>query len=230
MWPISILFIVLVIFIGVRTARARARKIKASVGELAAALGFEVLQGREAVRRMIPEASAPRAMQDYEKLPGPLRRLLEAAVGTFCIAGRVDGVAVVIFTVSRGGGKSQTTYTVVRADYPTPLPIDVRIAHEGTLTRLGKALFGLSDVEIGDPEFDRAVRIKAKEADAGRAKVLLGSTNTRAAILRMLAVSESAFATQTYAQWERQGRRFDVAEMRTVIGALVPVARALCKS
>jgi hypothetical protein len=43
----------------------------------------------------------------------------------------------------------------------------------------------------------------------------------------MLALSQSAFATGSFAQWERQGVRYDASEMRSVIDALVPVARAL---
>ena len=61
---------------------------------------------------------------------------------------------------ARGSGKSRTTYTVVRADYPTPLPFELHIADQGTFIRLGKSLFGLRDVEVGDEAFDRAVRVK----------------------------------------------------------------------
>lgn len=61
----------------------------------------------------------------------------------------------------------------------------------------------------------------------GAAKVLFGNSDARAAILGLMALSKSAYATGRSARWERQGTRFDASEMRSVIGALVPVARAL---
>ena len=138
---------------------------------------------------------------------------------------RLEEVRITIFFETRGSGKSPTTYTVVRADYPTPLPFELYIAYEGTFTRLGKALFGLRDLEVGDEAFDRAVRIKT--GDEAAARTVLSRPDTRTAILGMIALSKEAFATNAYATWERQGRRYDPVEMRTVIAALVPVTRTL---
>jgi hypothetical protein len=229
LFPIAafILFIGVMGVVGPRKKNLRAR---ASASDLAAALGFEMLHGRDAVRRVIPGTSAESqaAMANYEKMPAILRNMFEASGKTMCLAGMSDGVRVTIFHESRGSGKSHTTFTVVRADYAKPLPFDLHIAHEGTLIRLGKALFGLRDLEVGDEAFDRAVRVKTDDAAAARA--VLANPDARAAILGMIALSTETIATSAYAQWERQGRCYDPSTIRPVIAALVPVTRAFGQS
>jgi hypothetical protein len=136
-----------------------------------------------------------------------------------------DGVEVSIFLESHGSGKTETKYTVIRADYPKPLPFEMRVGAEGAFTRLGKALFDLQDVEIGEPEFDRAVRIKTADQDGARAA--LGKAGARDAVLGLLGLSSSAFATNAYAQWVEQGYRFDPVKTRERVAAVVAVARTL---
>jgi len=224
-WLFFIAIAAFIVLVGVIAPRRRSRNARTGERGLATALGFELLGGREAVRRVIPGPSAEAAMADYEKLPAPLRKLFESSGSASCLAGTVDGVRITIFFETRGSGKSRTTYTVVRADHPAPLPFELHIAYEGTFTRLGKALFGLRDLEVGDEAFDRAVRVKTGDEAAARA--VLSRPDTRTAILGMIALSREAFATNAYATWERQGRRYDPVEMRTVIAALVPVTRTL---
>jgi hypothetical protein len=215
-WLFFVAIAAFIAFVGFIAPRMRSRHARAGASDLATALGFELLKGREAVRRVIPGPSAESAMKDYDKMPAPLRKLFEASGAATCIAGTADGARITICFETRSSGKTSTTYTVVRADYPTPLPFELHIAHEGTFIRLGKALFGLRDLEIGDEAFDRAVRIKTGDDAAARA-VLLG----------MIALSTEAFATNAHATWERQGRRLDPSEIRAVIAALVPVTRTL---
>jgi hypothetical protein len=224
LFPIAA-FILLVGVIGVIAPRKRDRRAREGARNLATALGFDVLDGGEAARRVVPGPSAEAAVRDYEKIPAILRNLFESTGKATCITGTADGARITIFFETRGSGKSRTTYTVVRADYPTPLPFELHIAYEGTFIRLGKALFGLRDVEVGDEAFDRAVRVKTGDEAAARAA--LANPGARAAILGMIALSKEAFATNAFATWERQGRRFDPAEMRAVMAALVPVTRTL---
>ncbi len=223
-YPVIALMVVL-FFLGIMLAMRYERKLKAAAAELATTLGFQVLEGPDALRWMAPGTSGAGSADADDTVPSPIRKLLAASGVRSCIAGTVEGIRVAIFEETRGSGKSRRRYTVVRAWYPTPLPYELRVAHEGAFTRLGKALFGLSDVEIGEAEFDRAVRVKA--ADESAVRVLLGRYETRAAILRMLALSQAAFATHDFAQWERQDVRYDASEMRTVCAALVPVAKAM---
>jgi hypothetical protein len=194
--------------------------------QLAASLGFRLLENMEAVDRSIVPAMRQAAREAREKMPPFFRKMAERpARGFLCVAGAADGVEVSIFLESVGSGKNDTKYTVVRADYPTPLPFEMRIGAEGAFTRLGKALFDLRDLEIGEPEFDRAARIKT--ADEAGAREALGKPGARDAVLALLALSTSAFATNAYAQWVEQGYRFDPGKTRDRVAAVAAVARTL---
>ncbi|HEY3380986.1 MAG TPA: hypothetical protein VGK32_04415 [Vicinamibacterales bacterium] len=219
-----VVWMLLIVIVGGALVRRQRRRADAGVRQLAAALGFELLEGMEAVDRTIPTTLRQAAREAREKIPAGLRKWAELpAKGALCIAGTADGVEVTIYPDSRGSGKTNTKYTVVRADYPKPLPFDLRIGSEGVFTRMGKALFGFRDVEIGDEEFDRAARVKA--ADEAGAKVVLGKPGARDAVLGLLATS--AYATGAYAQWEEQGRHFDPGKTRERMAAVVAVARTL---
>ena len=230
--PISyvIVWIVLIIVVvGALGARA-SRKLRAQVTNLAASLGFQQLNGMEAFTRRTPEALRQAAAEQREKLPELVRAYVERSVdrraaAASCLAGVVDGVQITIYAETRGSGRSASTFTVVRADYPKPLPFELQIGYEGTFTRLGKELFGLSDVEIGDAEFDRAVRIKA--ADEAGARAALDKPGARDAILGLLALSKSAYATNVCAQWEQGGTHFAEPNTRARIAAVTAVARTL---
>ena len=228
MLPITyiIVWMLLILIVGGALVRRRRRRADAGVKRLAATLGFELLEGMTAVDRTVLPAMRQAALEAREKLPAFLRKLAERpAKGFLCVAGTADGVEVTIFLESVGSGKSETKYTVVRADYPKPLPFDMRIGSEGAFTRLGKALFDLSDVEIGDGEFDRAARVKA--ADEAGAKVVLGKPGARDAVLGLLALPGSAHATNAYARWDQQGYHFDPVKTRERMAAVVGVARTL---
>jgi hypothetical protein len=100
-WMIFIVFVALVVFIGVTVSGRQTRRVRMGAMNLATALGFERLEGREAVRRLIPGNAPPSAMEDYDKMPGPLRRLLESSLAASCIAGTVDGSRITIYLESR---------------------------------------------------------------------------------------------------------------------------------
>jgi hypothetical protein len=219
-------WMLLILVVGGWLVGRQRRKAAAGMKELAASLGFRLLENMEAVDRSIVPAMRQAALEAREKMPAFFRKMAERpARGFLCVAGVADGVEVTIFLESIGSGKTETKYTVVRADYPTPLPFEMRIGAEGAFTRLGKALFDLRDLEIGDAEFDRAARVKT--ADDAAAKVALGKPGVRDAVLGLLALSTSAFATNAYAQWVEQGYRFDPGKTRERMAAVVAVARTL---
>ena len=221
-----VLWMLLILVVGGWFISRQRRKAVAGMQQLAAAFGFRLLENMEAVDRSIVPAMRQAALEAREKMPPFFRKMAERpAKGFLCVAGVTDGVEVSIFLESVGSGKSETKYTVVRADYTKPLPFEMRIGAEGAFTRLGKALFDLQDVEIGVPEFDRAVRIKAADQEGARAA--LGKPGAREAVLGLLALSSSAFATNAYAQWVEQGYRFDPEKTRERVAAVVAVARTL---
>jgi hypothetical protein len=219
-------WMLLILVVGGWLVGRQRRRAAAGMQQVAASFGFTVLENMEAVDRSIVPAMRQAAREAREKMPPFFRKLAERpARGFLCVAGVADGVEVTIFLESRGSGRTETKYTVVRADYATPLPFEMRIGAEGAFTRLGKALFDLRDLEIGDAEFDRAVRIKT--ADEAGARAALGKPGARDAVLGLLALSSSAFATNAYAQWVEQGYRFDPVKTRDRVAAVVAVARTL---
>jgi hypothetical protein len=221
-----IVWMLLILVVGGALVRRQRRKADAGIGQLAAALGFRLLENMEAVDRTIVPAMRQAALEAREQIPASLRKLAERpAKGVLCVAGTTDDVEITIYLESLGSGRSNSQYTVVRADYPKPLPFEMRIGSEGAFTRLGQALFELRDVEIGDPEFDRAVRVKT--ADEAEAKAALDKPGVRDAVLGLLALSTSAYATNAYAQWVEQRYRFDPAKTRERIAAVAAVARTL---
>jgi len=219
-------WMVLILVVGGWLVGRQRRKADAGMRQVAATLGYRLLENMEAIDRSIVPAMRQAALEAREKMPEFFRKMAERpARGFLCVAGEAEGVEVSIFLESSGGGRSKTTYTVIRADYPKPLPFEMRVGSEGALTRLGKALFELRDVEIGDPEFDRAVRVKA--ADEAGAKAALGKPGARDAVLGLLALSTSAFASNAYAQWVEQGYHFDTAKTRERVAVVAAVARSL---
>jgi hypothetical protein len=218
-----VLWMLLILVVGGLLIRRQTRQITTGLKDLAAVFGFEVLEGRDAIRRMGPDREA--TAKAIDQAPEPLRRLLErAAANALCAVGTVEGVQVTIYAYSTGG-KNSSTFTVVRGDYRQPLPFELRVTSEGGLTRLGKALVGLKDIEIGDEVFDRAVRIKAA-TEAG-AKEALTMPGARDAVLALLALPGYASITNTCALWEQQGRHFDPEKSRERVTAVAAVARAL---
>jgi hypothetical protein len=221
-----VLWMLLILVVGGWLVGRQRRKADAGIRQLAASLGFRLLENMDAVDRSIVPAMRQTARDAREKMPDFFRRMAERpARGFLCAAGVSEGVEVTIFLESGGGGRSSTKYTVVRSDYPKPLPFEMRVGSEGAFTRLGKAVFELRDVETGDARFDRAARIKT--ADEAGARAALGKPGARDAVLGLLALSSSAFVTNAYAQWVEQGYRFDPRKTQERVAAVVAVARTL---
>ncbi|MCC6621936.1 MAG: HEAT repeat domain-containing protein [Deltaproteobacteria bacterium] len=75
------------------------------------------------------------------------------------MSGEVDGHAVFVRTFTTGSGKNRRRWTEVTC---TPRPsIDAQIGADGFFRRV----LDLDDVEVGDPAFDRALRVRGADAD-----------------------------------------------------------------
>lgn len=141
------------------------------------------------------------------------------------LTGVRDGVAVAIYLESRGGGKSRTTYSIVEASFPRPLPFTLRVGRETALTRLGKAVFGIQDIEVGSDRFDAAVRIRTSDPD--RARRLLADAGVQERILAALDTSATVIVTEKAVIWEKRGTMERSDTYRTAIELVVPVVAAL---
>jgi len=216
----SILFGVGGLYFGVRrTKRQRERAERAALE-----LGLDFSSGEEAILAAYGGKEGDPSLKLWEKQPAFLKKLF-SALGPWRLVGKRDGIDVAVYEETRSSGKSSTTYTVVRAYYPEPLPFELRVAKEGFFAKVGKSLFGLQDVEIGDPEFDTEFRVKT--GDPLQAKLRLDRPETKRAFLEALRAYPAFRAERAFVHYERVGIHTDAEELRPVLGLLVPAARAL---
>lgn len=141
------------------------------------------------------------------------------------ITGMRDDVAVALYLETRGGGKSKSTYSIVEASFPRPLPFTLRVAKETAMARLGKAVFGLHDIEVGVEPFDRAVRVKGSDPD--RIRGVLSGTGVQDRICTALEASPTITVTEVAAFWEKRGMGESAETYRAAMDLVVPIVRAL---
>ncbi len=204
-------------------AKGRKKETEAA-SVVAASLGLSLLEPEEAMRRSYEESGQLGLLERFEKLPAPILNFLRTNA-PWRIEGKRDGLPVAIYSETRSSGRSSTTYIVVRVGYRKPLAFDLHVARESQLTKLGKAFFGLQDIEIGDAELDPLIRIKAKEGEAVR--LLFSRKEVKAAIIAALESVPDLRIESAWTGWERVGRIADPAVLVPVLDALVPLAKAL---
>jgi len=159
-----------------------------------------------------------------EKLPDFLQPFVDF-FSPWRISGSIRGHSAWIYPETRSYGKSSKTFLIVRVYYLEPLPFDFRAGRETVFTKIGKTLFNLTDVEVGDWAFDAAVRIKASDAVA-----VQGAFNSPAPREKLLALLEAfpeSFADREGAQWEKVAVRASFALVPAALQALTAFADAL---
>ncbi|MDE2943321.1 MAG: HEAT repeat domain-containing protein [Gemmatimonadota bacterium] len=77
----------------------------------------------------------------------------------FAVQSRTGDWIITLDTYTSGDGKTNQTFTRVRAPYFNPEGFRFEIYRAGLLSGLGKAM-GLQDIEVGHPRFDRDFVIK----------------------------------------------------------------------
>ena len=87
------------------------------------------------------------------------RKLSWFDTGKGTISGSVNGVQVSASAEVHGWGKSRHIRTTIEVSYPGTVPHDLSLSPEGLFAKLGKMVGG-QDIQIGDPELDRAFLIK----------------------------------------------------------------------
>jgi hypothetical protein len=190
------------------------RKMHETMRAIAAELGLSYRGPLEEAPPGAPADSLPPAgPRGFFRIMAPWR-----------LIGNRSDVFVAIFPESRG----KTSYTVVEAYYPEPLPFTMRIGRETALARMGKSLFGLSDIEVGSQRFDEEVRVKGSDPD--RVAALLAHADVQERILAALQASPLVSVTERAARWERQGTPTKVEVFRGALDLVVPVAAAISRS
>jgi hypothetical protein len=141
------------------------------------------------------------------------------------VTGTRDDVAVAIYLETRGSGKNRTTYSIVEASFPRPLDFTMLVYRESAMAKLGKAVFGLKDIEVGSEQFDKAVRIKG--SDPERIARLLSGSGIQDRILTALQASPTISVTSKAALWEKRGTVMKAETYQQAMELVVPIVRAL---
>jgi hypothetical protein len=102
-------------------------------------------------------------------------RWFDSGKGT--INGSFNGVNVSASAEVHGWGKSRHIRTTIEVSYPGTVPHDLSLSPEGLFAKLGK-LVGGQDIQVGDPELDRAFLIKGAFEEEVRPFLLEPRTRT----------------------------------------------------
>lgn len=106
----------------------------------------------------------------WGKLAEELRA--EFTASTFWKGGRVEVKVgewiITLDTYTVSAGKSSQTYTRIRAPYVNPDGFRFKVYRQGFFSGIGK-FFGMQDVEVGYPEFDRDFVIQGNSPEKLRA-------------------------------------------------------------
>jgi len=191
---------------------------------LASDLGLQYSEGLDAAEATAHEQGRENYSAKLEALPPFLRKLLDK-FAPWRISGEYGGVPVRIFPETRSTGKSSTTWLVVRALFRDTIPYKLRAGKESFFDKVGKTLFALQDVEVGDFAFDEAIRIKASDPVA--ATVLFSRPETRATLLNLISLWPGAVVTSECIQWERIIGKKAMEEVPAVLGPLTAAAKSM---
>lgn len=138
-------FFFVAIVVGViALAMRQQRRARENLARLAASLGLQVQQP---AKKFFLALDQPRA------------------------TGSVGGRAVEVFAYSTGSGKHRTQWVAVKVPAQNPGGLTLRISAENLFTRAGR-VFGIEDVQFGDPPFDAKFFVKSNDTGYVRAALL----------------------------------------------------------
>lgn len=113
----------------------------------------------------------------------------EYVEGGFCRSARVEAAhgewRMTLDTYTVSTGKTSAVYTRMRAPYVNPDEFRFTIYRRGVFSDVGK-FFGMQDVEVGDPAFDRDFIVQG--TDEARLRSLFSSRRMREVLQRQPAV------------------------------------------
>lgn len=109
--------------------------------------------------------------------------------GGFCRSARVEAAhgewRMTLDTYTVSTGKTSVVYTRMRAPYVNPDEFRFTIYRRGVFSDVGR-FFGMQDLEVGDPAFDRDFIVKG--TDEARLRSLFSSPRLREVLQRQPAV------------------------------------------
>jgi len=138
------------------------------------------------------------------------------------LSGETGGLTVKIDVSSSSSGSTNSVRTRYRVGYP-PLGLDLRMSRQTGLAKAA-ALFGMSDTQIGDAEFDEAFSIRTSDPQRLSARL---SPATRRLLLDLVAEYRSVKITDEQLSYEKNGAERDAGTLTTTARRLIEAAQAL---
>lgn len=138
------------------------------------------------------------------------------------LSGEVGGLTVKIDVSSSSSGSTSSVRTRYRIGYP-PLGLDLRMSRQTGFARAA-AMFGMSDTQVGDADFDEAFSIRTSDPQRLSARL---SSATRRLLLDLVAEYRSVKITDEQLSYEKNGAERDAGTLTTTARRLIEAARAL---
>lgn len=138
------------------------------------------------------------------------------------IHGAVGDLNVTVDTSSSSSGSSSSVRTRYRVTYPS-LGLNLRMSRQSGLAKAA-ALFGVSDITVGDTRFDEAFSIKTSDPQRLAARL---SPSTRAVLLDLVTDFRAVKISDEQIGYEKNGIDRETGTVVTTAQRLIEAARAL---
>lgn len=123
------------------------------------------------------------------------------------ISGSLYGHRVAISTFTKGSGNTNQVFTKYHIEYCDRIRVDMNMTRQGALHSLGK-VFGMQDIEIGDPGFDDRIILRGSDPAAIRRFI---TPDIRDAIKLLVASHEDVTITNDHVCVMKKGKDTDSA-------------------
>lgn len=155
--------------------------------------------------------------------------------GQSAVQARTGDWIITLDTYTEGDGKTNRTYTRIRAPFFNPEGFRFEIYRTGLLSGLGKAM-GMQDIEVGHPRFDRDFVVKGNSTR--RVRRLLDNGKTRRGLQAQRRIHLSVKGRDGWfgrfpagvheLHFRANGVIKDLAQLRTLFGVFGQVLQDIC--
>jgi len=138
------------------------------------------------------------------------------------ITGETGTLTVTIDVSSSSSGSSNSVHTRYRVGFP-PLGFELRMSRQTGLAKAA-AMFGMSDTEIGDAEFDEAFSVKTSAPERLAARL---SPADRRVLVNLVEDYRSVKITHDQLTYQKRGIDRETGTVATTAQRLIEAARTL---
>ncbi len=206
--------ILIVLFFSLR----KWNKDKSNLLETANILGLKYYEGEDAGRE-IKRANDMEGVVTVNP-PAFMTKILGSMHGSR-ITGIYKEFYVAVYKEVHSSNHGSHTETVIKAYLNKPLSFKLAISKEGLSAKIAK-LFGGQDIETGDPDFDKKVRIKSD--NPYEATKLLNNTSLKKAIINAITAYPPVEVYNTHIKFQRDGVFIKTEQVKGVLEAIIPIA------